>query len=62
MYEEEDVPSASRMDAPIQLSGRLKRFIGMNHLKRTALNVIANQLTEADIGKPVRILPYVFFL
>ncbi|CAM9457643.1 unnamed protein product, partial [Laminaria digitata] len=46
----EDAGSASKLDAPIQLSSRLKRFIGMNHLKRTALNVIANQLTEADIG------------
>lgn len=41
---------ATSMDAPIKLSHRFKRFIGMNHLKRAALHVIANQLTEADIG------------
>ncbi|CAM9535069.1 unnamed protein product, partial [Ascophyllum nodosum] len=43
--------TASTDAAPtIQLSHRLKRFIRMSHLKRVALNVIANQLTEADIG------------
>eukprot|EP00903_Cladosiphon_okamuranus_P009815 g9329.t1 len=42
--EEDDV------NQPLNLSGRLRRFTGMNNLKRTALNVIANQLTEADIG------------
>ncbi|CAM9408701.1 unnamed protein product, partial [Hapterophycus canaliculatus] len=41
---------AARMCMPLQLSRRLRRFTGMSNLKRTALNVIANQLTEADIG------------
>lgn len=42
--------AAARMDKPLQLSSRLRRFTGMSYLKRAALNVIANQLTEADIG------------
>ncbi|CAN0299431.1 unnamed protein product [Ectocarpus sp. 12 AP-2014] len=42
--------AAARMDKPLQLSSRLRRFTGMSNLKRAALNVIANQLTEADIG------------
>ncbi len=32
------------------LRNSLRRFIGMNKLKRLALNVIAEQLTEADMG------------
>ena len=33
-----------------RLRNSLRRFIGMNKLKRLALNVIAEQLTEADMG------------
>lgn len=42
--------TAAKMNQPLHLSSRLRRFTGMSNLKRTALNVIANQLTEADIG------------
>ncbi|CAM9920209.1 unnamed protein product [Scytosiphon promiscuus] len=42
--------TAARMDKPLHLSSRLRRFTGMSNLKRAALSVIANQLTEADIG------------
>lgn len=42
--------TAAKMCQPLHLSSRLRRFTGMSNLKRTALNVIANQLTEADIG------------
>lgn len=42
--------TAARMSQPLNVSCRLRRFTGMSNLKRTALNVIANQLTEADIG------------
>lgn len=42
--------AATRMSQPLNLSSKLRRFTGMGNLKRTALNVIANQLTEADIG------------
>lgn len=43
--------AAARMNQPLHLSSKLRTFTGMSNLKRTALNVIANQLTEADIGK-----------
>ncbi|CAN0014780.1 unnamed protein product, partial [Choristocarpus tenellus] len=42
--------AAAASENPIYLSQTLRRFTAMGHLKRTALNVIANQLTEADIG------------
>lgn len=32
------------------LRNSLRRFMGMNRLKQVALNVMAQQLTEADIG------------
>lgn len=32
------------------LRNSLRRFIGMNKLKRLALNIIAEQLSEAEIG------------
>lgn len=43
--------TAAKMNQPLHLSSKLRRFTGMSNLKRTALNVIANQLTEADIGR-----------
>jgi serine/threonine protein kinase len=33
-----------------RINVRLRRFVGMNKLKKVALNVIAQQLTEAQIG------------
>lgn len=46
--------TAEKMNKPLHLSSKLRRFTGMSNLKRTALNVIANQLTEADIGERER--------
>eukprot|EP00968_Pinguiococcus_pyrenoidosus_P007136 scaffold472_cov264-Pinguiococcus_pyrenoidosus.AAC.2 len=37
------------------MNNRLRRFIGMNRLKKVALNVIAEQLTEAEIGQMRRL-------
>lgn len=50
--DERDKPDVGSVkgDTPIHISGRLKKFIRMSHFKRTALNVIAQQLTLADIG------------
>eukprot|EP00752_Nemacystus_decipiens_P004515 g4123.t1 len=42
--------AVTKMNQPLNLSCKLRRFTGMSKLKRTALNVIAHQLTEADIG------------
>lgn len=33
-----------------RINHRLRRFVGMSKLKKVALNVIAQQLTEAEIG------------
>jgi calcium-dependent protein kinase len=43
------VPPAKDLVVP-RLNHRLRRFVGMNKLKKVALNVIAQQLTEAEIG------------
>lgn len=52
--EQKEAGTEAMIDAPLHFSGRLKKFIGMSNLKRAALNVIANQLTEADIGETIR--------
>mmetsp|Transcript_22420 Transcript_22420/g.35199 ORF Transcript_22420/g.35199 Transcript_22420/m.35199 type:complete len:502 (-) Transcript_22420:256-1761(-) len=50
----EKVDDDPALRAPIRIAAfmrdRLKQFVGMNKLKRHALNIIANQLTEAEIG------------
>lgn len=33
-----------------RINHRLRRFVGMSKLKKVALNVIAQKLTEAEIG------------
>lgn len=33
-----------------RINHRLRRFVGMSKLKKVALNVIAQQLTEVEIG------------
>ena len=33
-----------------RINQRLRRFVGMGKLKKVTLNVIAQELTEADIG------------
>lgn len=45
------------------LRNSLRRFIGMNRLKQVALNVMAQQLTETDIGslKVQEALPTVLY-
>lgn len=44
------VMASANMDTPINISTKLRKFMSMCHFKRVALNVIAQQLTEADIG------------
>eukprot|EP00638_Chattonella_subsalsa_P011219 CAMPEP_0117802558 /NCGR_PEP_ID=MMETSP0948-20121206/15814_1 /TAXON_ID=44440 /ORGANISM="Chattonella subsalsa, Strain CCMP2191" /LENGTH=492 /DNA_ID=CAMNT_0005635405 /DNA_START=188 /DNA_END=1667 /DNA_ORIENTATION=+ len=50
----EKVLTDEAMGQPIKIAAfmrdRLKQFVGMNKLKKHALNIIANQLTEAEIG------------
>lgn len=44
-------PVAVRFQVSMQrINHRLRRFVGMSKLKKVALNVIAQQLTEAEIG------------
>lgn len=44
------LPSGLRQVSMQRINHRLRRFVGMSKLKKVALNVIAQQLTEAEIG------------